>query len=569
MKRFIKFLLIYLSFATITQASFVPNVPETTLQIAREAEIIAAFDKPKSEIVRVGIGDNNFKNYDYSETNIYATAEMKVLNNNDNEILSANANETINVKIQSGMFVISKNNQILEQVTGPVKFICKDGSLGIRNLKRAGIQALYRGDIELVKCSKKTGRFHIVNVLEVEDYLKGVVPNEMPVSFGLEALKAQSIAARNYVLSPRTKAFDAFDVVDSVASQVYFGANTERPLSNQAVEETEGVVAIYGWDLILAQYCSTSGGYTESFSNAFSDPTTKQFPSVSKPYLIAKPDIMSQQPIDTDEAAELFYTSKPDSYDMKSPYFRWERSWTKDELQTEIGKNLAAQSATGFVSPSFKVGDSLGNIKELKVIKRGESGKIIEMEIVTDSRNYKIYKELVIRRLFTNKGKALPSANIAFKQEFDENGNLTNVTAYGGGYGHGVGMSQYGAGFMATELNFDYDKILKHYYTGITLSTKPVILSAQNPSILQNFYTKNKKVELIIDNKYKLSYFLVNINGKEEKIELSKGLFNRVERVDISKHIVKGKNTIIYYYPQDEDKDKGIRLFVELVAKDE
>ena len=118
-------------------------------------------------------------------------------------------------------------------------------------------------------------------------------------------------------------------------------------------------------------------------------------------------------------------------------------------------------------------------------------------------------------------------------------------------------------------IEVNYKEILKHYYTGITLSTKPVILSAQNPSILQNFYTKNKKVELIIDNKYKLSYFLVNINGKEEKIELSKGLFNRVERVDISKHIVKGKNTIIYYYPQDEDKDKGIRLFVELVAKDE
>lgn len=568
MKRLIKFLLIYLSMATITQASFVPNVPETTMQIAREAEIRAAFDKPKSEIVRVGIGDNNFKNYDFSETTIFATSNMQIFNNNT-EILSVLANEKINVKFQSGMFVISKNNQILEQVIGPIKFISKEGFLGINNLKRAGTQALYRGEIELVKCNKKSGRFHIVNVIEVEDYLKGVVPNEMPVSFGLEALKAQSIAARNYVLSPRTKAFEAFDVVDSVASQVYFGANTERPLSNQAVEETEGVVAIYGWDLILAQYCSTSGGYTESFSNAFSDPKTKQFPSVSKPYLIAKPDMLNQQPIDTDEAAELFYTSKPDSYDMKSPYFRWERTWTKEELQKEIQNNLATQSATGFVSPEFKIGDTLGNIKELKVLKRGESGKIIEMEIVTDSRNYKIYKELVIRRLLTNKGKALPSANIAFKEERDENDNLLTITAYGGGYGHGVGMSQYGAGFMATELNFDFDKILKHYYTGITLTTKPVVLSAQNSSILQNFYTKNQNIELIIDNKYKLSYFLVNINGKEEKIELSKGLFNRVERIDISKHVVKGKNTIIYYYPQDEEKDKGIRLFVELVAKDE
>lgn len=97
----------------------------------------------------------------------------------------------------------------------------------------------------------------------------------MPVSFGLEALKAQSVAARNYVLSPRVKANSNYDVVDSVASQVYFGANTERDLSNKAVDETAGIVATYDWDLILAQYSSTAGGYTESYSNAFSDPYTK------------------------------------------------------------------------------------------------------------------------------------------------------------------------------------------------------------------------------------------------------------------------------------------------------
>lgn len=114
-------------------------------------------------------------------------------------------------------------------------------------------------------------------MIEVEEYLKGVVPNEMPVSFGLEALKAQSVAARNYVLSPRTKASSNYDVVDSVASQVYFGANTERPLSNQAVTETEGIVALHNWDMIVAQYSSTAGGYTESYSNAFSDPKPKLF----------------------------------------------------------------------------------------------------------------------------------------------------------------------------------------------------------------------------------------------------------------------------------------------------
>ena len=87
----------------------------------------------------------------------------------------------------------------------------------------------------------------------------------MPVRFGLEALKAQSVAARNYVLSPRVKANNNYDVVDSVASQVYYGANTEKELSNQAVYETTGIVATYNWNLILALYSSTAGGYTESY----------------------------------------------------------------------------------------------------------------------------------------------------------------------------------------------------------------------------------------------------------------------------------------------------------------
>ena len=549
------------------KAELLPVIPDETLQISKEAEIRAAFDLPKSEFVRVGIGDNNFKTYDYSETTLFGTDVVKIFDN-ETEIATIPANKNINVKLTSDMFVIS-TDAVIDQVKGPVRFECKDGFIAVKDLKRVGKQALYRGEIQLIKYNKKFGRFHIVNVLEVEDYLKGVVPNEMPVRFGLEALKAQSVAARNYVLSPRVKAYDAFDVVDSVASQVYFGANSEKELGTQAVEETEGVIALYNWDLILAQYCSTAGGYTESFANAFSDPKTKMFPSVSKPYLLAKPDIISQKPLDVEEEAVNFYKSKPDSYDMKSPYFRWERTWTKDELQKVLQENLPIQSATGFVEPAFKKGDVLDEVKQIVVKRRGESGKIIELEIITNTQKIQVYKELVIRRLFLNQGKALPSANLVFEHDFDENLNLKSITVFGGGYGHGVGMSQYGAGFMATELNMPYEKILKHYYTDITLATKPVILSYDNRVIRQNFYTPHKKAELIIDNKYKLSYFLVNINGKEKQIELSKNFFNRVERIDISKHLQKGKNTIIYYYPPDGDEGKGVRLFVELVGKDD
>lgn len=542
-------------------------IPEITMQIAREAEIKAAYEMP--EIVRVGIGDNSFNKYDYDSTGIFAESEMHVFNDKE-FIVSVPAYKTVNVKLSSDMFVLTYDNgEVIDQIKGPVKFVCKHGKLGVKNLKRVGSQAFYRGEIEITKYNKKPGRFHIVNVIEVEDYLKGVVPNEMPVRFGLEALKAQSVAARNYVLSPRIKAYDAFDVVDSVASQVYFGAGSEKDLGTQAVEETEGIVALYNWDLILAQYSSTAGGYTESFANVFSDPKSKAFPSVSKPYLIAKPDILSQKPLAIEEDAAVFYKSKPDSYDMKSPYFRWEKTWTKDELQKAVASNLAAQSATGFVHPAFKNGDKLDEIVKLDVKKRGDSGKIIEMEIVTKSQTYKVFKELVIRRLLTNKGKALPSANVVFEHIFDDKDNLISVTAYGGGYGHGVGLSQYGAGFMATELKMPYEKILKHYYTGITLGTKPFILSHDQNIVHQSFYTKDKHAELVVDNKYQLSHFLVNINGKEKDIKLSKSLFNRVEKVDISKYLQRGRNTVVFYYPEDEDKNKGLRIFAEIIAKDD
>ena len=404
-----------------------PQIPENTLQAAYSAGYQEIRKAPESEIVRVGIGDNSFSRYFYDKTTIYGTSEIKIYENGI-FIASIPANQNLNIRTESGMITLYKDDgTVLEESTGPYTIICNDGLLGVRGLRRAGCNALYRGAIEIVKYNQNT--FHIVNVIEVEDYLKGVVPNEMPVRFGLEALKAQSVAARNYVLSPRTKAYKAFDVVDSVASQVYYGANSEKQLGNKAVQETEGIVALYDWDLILAQYSSTAGGYTESFAYAFSDPASRSFPSEDKPYLRAKPDILSQTPLNTEEAAAAYYKSKPDSFDVRSPYFRWTKNWTKDDLQKTLERTLAEQSTTGFVHPQFYKGEKLSDLVELKVLRRGDSGKIIEMEVVTKDKNYKIWKELVIRRLLVNQGKAIPSANVVFEHVYDENGNWQTVTA--------------------------------------------------------------------------------------------------------------------------------------------
>lgn len=556
---------ITLIFTLPCQAQYTPTIPQSTLQAAREAVI--SQKGPSSEVVRVGIGTQNFGTYQYKDITIFGTGDTQIY---DNRMLIGNypPNQEIRISIKDGKFSIyTPGNMFPETVDGPIQITSNFGLLGVSGLNRAGKQALYHGAFELVK--NNNGTFNLVNMIEVEDYLKGVVPNEMPVSFGLEALKAQSVAARNYVLSPRTKASANYDVVDSVASQVYYGANTEKPLSNQAVEETEGIVAIYNWDLILAQYSSTAGGYTESYSNAFSDPKTKEFPSSEKPYLKAKPDIIGQTPLNKEDDAAKYYKSRPDAYDIRSPYYRWEKEWNADELKKVLQSNLVAQSSTGFVHPAFKKGDILGDIQEIKVIRRGDSGKIIEMEIVTRSGNYKVYKELVIRRLMTKDGKALPSANVVFDNIKDENGNLISIHAYGGGFGHGVGMSQYGAGFMGSEMHIPYDKILQHYYTGITLATKPVIISSNSAqqAIKQKFYSKDKYAKIIIDNKFMVNKLPVNINGKEYSFELDPNILKRNTEIDISKYINKGENTVIFHYPMDEGDRKALRLYIELVKR--
>lgn len=573
MKNFAKVLLIssvILFSCSIQTYGFAPAIPSATMQIAREVEARNPKTVISSELVRVGISTTGFSSYDYNDIKIYGTDDIQIYRN-DTFVASLPANNPVRITYLDGKFAIYDGEyDILTEITDDIKITCDDGLLGVINLKRAGKAALYRGTFQLVK--KDNNKFNLINLIEVEEYLRGVVPNEMPVRFGLEALKAQSVAARNYVLSPRVKSSANYDVVDSVASQVYYGANTETKISDEAVLQTTGIVALYGWDLILAQYSSTAGGYSESYAYAFSDPTTKIFPSEGKPYLIAKPDMLSQKPLNKEEDAAAFYKSTPDSYDIRSPYFRWTREWDIEEFHNALEENLAKQSATGFVVPAFNKGETLGKILAIDVKKRGDSGKIIELDIVTDSGTYKIFKELVIRRLVTKDGKALPSANVVFEPQFDNNGSIISIKAYGGGYGHGVGMSQFGAGFMGEELKFKFDKILQHYYTGITLGTKPVIISGvkgQKESF-QQFYSDGKHGDLIVDNKFQVEKLVADINGQTVEFELCKGFLpsNRVCRIDIKKYLRKGINNITFKFPEYESNKKALRLFVELVKSD-
>ena len=518
-----------------------------------------AFALGTSDIVRVGITDNKFQNVLKQELVVFGTSECEICDKLSRKIIArvpANTNIIIRHSTNGLFAMINGQSVILQDIV----IVCPQGLLGVEGLLRKGQQALYHGAFEIAQSSSKDG-FYLINIVEIQEYLKGVVPNEMPVSFGLEALKAQAVAARNYVLTPRTQAYKEFNVVDSVASQVYFGANTEDDLATRAVMETDGIVALYDNQLILALYSSTAGGYTESYSNAFSDPYTKMFPAQSKPYLIAVPDKSDFKILDNEVDADAFYKVKVPSFDINSPYYRWTKEWTSQELEDVLKVTLPAQSKTGFIHPVVKQNEGIGKIKDIKVMRRGNSGKIIELEIMTTKGCYCVSKELVIRRVFQKNGISLPSANALFEKQTDNLGNVQKIIVYGGGFGHGVGMSQFGAGYMATKLNQPYYNILRHYYTGINLGTMPVTVSGQD--VKQTFWAPIGRAQIIITetNSPKIA---VMINGKEREFPIMKSVFQKEYKIDISRYIDDGFNTITYHSPS---LGRSVTAYVELVEK--
>ncbi len=511
--------------------------------------------------VRVGISDTGFKTYIFDEIKFNNASSLHVMDSATGYVLPIQETaQILKVTSENNLFRIYIDNKLAARnLTGPVLIKPDDNNfISIEGLKRKGKQALYRGYIELVRSSKDISKFSIVNVLSLKNYLRGVVPNEMPVRFGLEALKAQTVAARNYAVTPRVKAYDEFDLCDSVACQVYFGANTEDPVSDKAVEQTNGIIALDKENNpILALYSSTAGGYTESYEFAFSDPETRIFPSKNIPYLTAVPDNNNFPELNTDEKAEEFYLSNPEAFDDVSPYYRWSKEWTADELNKILPKTIKAQSTTGFITPPLISEEDFGNLISIKALERGKSGKIITLEVKTDKNTFIINKELVIRRCFPKNGISLPSANFVISYI---NSAVPVYKFSGGGFGHGVGMSQWGAGKMAAS-GYTFDEILQHYYRGIKLATIPVVIRGNYKITERIFYTENEDAQIIVLNSNNIKKIKVFVNNKELTIKPDK----EETKVSISRYLNKGENKISYLVT-DEDAtfEDSATVFIQI-----
>lgn len=279
-------------------------------------------------------------------------------------------------------------------------------------------QGWYRGHLTL---SAAGGGFSVINEVPLEQYLYSVVPSEMPASWPLEALKSQAVAARTYALSHLGQYRKrGYDVTSTTSSQVYQGVKAEHANSTRAVNETAGLIVTYNQQPIQAYFHSTSGGRTENGADLWAN----------LPYL---------QPVD--------------DVDNASPKYTWHESQTQAQVRqrmrahfkTDLGEILALQPLT------YTQG---GRIKTLRVL--GKSGeRVIKGE--------QVRTVLQLNSTFFNVG-GIDSEGKLIKTPAADKVPVSFQFA-GRGWGHGMGLSQWGARQLALD-GYPYHSILGHYYRG-------------------------------------------------------------------------------------------------------
>ncbi len=282
----------------------------------------------------------------------------------------------------------------------------------------------YYGSLEIISNPANTSTLSVINDVMLEDYLKGVVPSESIASWPEESLKAQAIAARTYTVANwKRRETLGFDLMATTSDQVYNGVGAEQASTNKAVAETNGKIMLYAGKPINALFFSCSGGYTDSSKDVW---------GVDLPYIQPVPD-----------------------FDQKAPKYKWEKTYTNDSV-----KNALKQ-----------LGFELGDIKSIEPVEFTAQKRVTKIkftgtkgESIVDSNKF---------RLALGLNSTLWVVNPSDSKQFSF-GSLKMVpktfTFNGGGWGHALGMSQWGASQMAAD-GKTAEEIVKHYYTGIEIDT--------------------------------------------------------------------------------------------------
>lgn len=404
----------------------------------------SADEMPK--MIRVGIyfGSSSLAEATVSaDGGVYVYADNADLGWQEKAVVSINENE----------WEISGGENLISLDADKITISSAGGFLTINNKR-------YRGQLELVP---NNGKITVVNYLDIEEYLYGVVPLEMATGWHPEALKTQAICARTYAIKNLGKYMSqGFDVYNTTMSQVYGGVSVEKDDCTAAVDDTRGMVITYNGKLIDAVYSSASSNH-HTFSNI-------DVWGSNTPYLVGVEDTYQ-------------HLVKPDSS-------AWEKTFTLSELESILEQKKI----------------NIGELKDLVIDSVSPEGAVTELRFVGTNGSHTVKKDSA--RTFLNlrsqgytiskeggetpvsvlSAKGVSTANDIIAVGKDgklgtlnyilnnsgknfrlEQSGFKSVTLKGSGYGHGLGMSQWGAYGMA-KAGFSYEDIIKHYYQGVELT---------------------------------------------------------------------------------------------------
>ena len=464
---------------------------EATDFVVADGKIVAALIKEtiKAKDIRVLIKTNNY-------ADIYH-ASVKITSDKD---YTLKAGDVVKSYKAGQKITLKPDNKLFKEGRLRIETKSENGKIQLLSVKRSSGNPSYRGTMEIE--TAKDGLI-VINELPIEEYLYAVIPSEMPSSYGLEALKVQAICARSYAYNQLfANGYSEFGahVDDSVNYQVYNNI-PEDENTILAVKDTYGKVIEYKDEVITAYYFSTSSGHTASLKEVWVGVSSADYllgklqttyEVVDGEAVYASAGSPDSSNLSSEAAFKKFIISPPeDTYDSEFAWYRWNVTIQKEDLKKSIDKSLASRYKAnpdliqtlvgGKVNDNPKYDSrpvsTVGTVKDILVGKREKSGILSSIILVGSECTVKVQSEYNIRTLLA------PIADEVIRQDKSTASNLSMlpsaffimdkkdkcITFHGGGYGHGVGMSQNGVKAMA-DSGKDYEEILKHYYAGVDIA---------------------------------------------------------------------------------------------------
>lgn len=349
-----------------------------------------------SEYVRIAIAQNA------DSLNIKVQGPYEIIDLNTNKGLYHGRNLTTTVASYKSGILIGKVNAKSDKV------LLKTGldNVVIVNGRR------FRGGIQFLK--QASSRLLVINQVDLEDYVQGILYHETSHYWPMEVLKAQAVCCRTYALYQKEGAkLKDYDLTSDIYSQVYGGQTSERYRITKAVQATKGIVLAFNGKIIPAFYHATCAGHTEDAA------------------LLWNINIAPLKGVAC-------------NYCKESPHFNWHYVFSFDELKEKL------------VPAGYKI----GAIKDINILGRDASGRVTDLTIESSTGQQKISAKDFREAL---------SPNLIRSTNFNVNIAGSDAVFEGIGWGHGVGLCQWGAYFMAKD-GSTYQEILKFYYPGVKIN---------------------------------------------------------------------------------------------------